>query len=235
MRKKIKILIAVGSFLFLLSIGFILLLGVSRSSNRVTNKIKQLIRNNTCSKEYPLPQLKYLPNDKLIDYKDEVRMMGVQPVKIKANLKGLIKKQKLVPVPLSNWAYALKIKDKEMRYVIPKTREILYQISNNFKKRISKSDLFNAKLKVTSLFRLKDNNPASSSAESAHKNGCAIDISYIEFLNQYNQPLNLDQYELKYLQLSLEKVIEDFQSQRRLYKTKEFGATSKCFHIVPRN
>jgi hypothetical protein len=234
MTKKIKILISLGSLLLLLSIGFILLLGVSGSSDRVTNKFKQLIRNNTCSKEYPLPQLKYLPNDKLIDYKDEVRVMGVQPVKTKANLKGLIKKQKLVPVPLSNWAYALKIKDKEMRYVVPKTRTLLYQITNEFKKRISKSDLYNAKLKITSLFRLKGNNPKNSSAESAHKNGCAFDISYIEFLNQSDEPMELDHCEMEYLQLSLEKVIEEIQSQGKLYKTKEFGATSKCFHIVPK-
>jgi hypothetical protein len=88
---------------------------------------------------------------------------------------------------------------------------------------------------VTSLFRLKDNNPKGSSAESAHKNGCALDISYVEFLGKNDVPLSLDRFEMEFLQLSLEKVIEEFQSRKELFKTKEFGATSKCFHIVPRN
>lgn len=232
---KIKTIFVLCSISIIVVIGFILLLGGSQSANRVSTKIKQLIKRNSCSKEYPLPQLKYLPNDKLIDYKNEVKMMGVQPVKIKSKLKDLIKKQKLVPVPLSNWAYALKIKDREMRYVIPKTREILYKISNAFKIKISHSDLYFAKLKVTSLFRLKDNNPKGSSAESAHKNGCALDISYVEFLDKNDEPLSLDRCEMEFLQLSLEKVIEEFQSKKELFKTKEFGATSKCFHIVPRN
>ncbi len=135
---------------------------------------------------------------------------------------------------MSNWAYALKIRDEEMRYVVPRTRELLYQITNDFKKRISKSDLYHAKLKITSLLRLQGYDPKGSSAESAHKNGCAFDISYIEFLNEYNQTMELDQCELEYLQLSLEKVIEDLQSQRKIYKTKEFGSSSKCFHIVPK-
>lgn len=235
MKNNFKITLAV---LFLTSIFIIIFL---YSSNKSTNfstktwKRNHDVKSKSCLKTYPFPKLDYLPNDKLSDYKEDVQKMGVHPVKNIANLHSVIKKQKLVPVPMSNWAYALKIKNREMRYVVPRTRELLYQISKEFKQKISKTDLFQAKLKVTSLFRLKDNNPTNSSTESAHKYGCAIDISYIEFLNEYNQPLKLDGCQLEFLQFALEKVIEELQAKKKLYKTKEFGATSKCFHIVPKS
>jgi hypothetical protein len=234
MKKEIRITLSLISLGFIFLLGILFFLNYSPNSNRVAQKIKQLIKNNSCLKEYPLPKLKNLPNDKLSEYKNEVKIMGVQAVNSKTNLKALIKTHKLVPLPFSNWAYALKIRDKDMRFVVPLTRELLYEISTEFKNKISKSDLFNAKLKVTSVFRLKDNNPKNSSKESAHKHGCAIDISYIDFLDQNDQPMNLDGCQLEYLQFSLEKVIEELQAKKKLYKTKEFGSTSKCFHVVPR-
>ncbi len=186
-----------------------------------------------CRAKYSFPKLKYIPNDLMPTYIDQVKKHGVRPMKEVHQMTTLIKQFKLVAVPEINWAYALKIKDSDMRYVTPQTRQLIYQVTSEFKKRISKTDLYSIKLKITSLFRLKNNNPKNSSNESAHKYGCAFDVSYAEFLDQYNNAANINGCQKEFLQMTLEKVVEDFRLQNKLYKTKETGRNSNCFHIVP--
>lgn len=188
----------------------------------------------SCDTRYPQPTISNLPNNHLKEYIHEVKRYGIVPINNKKQLKRLIQQQALVPVPVTSYAYSLKIKDPDMKYVTPATREMLYQISAAFKNAISQTEVFNARLKVTCLLRYKNNDPKNSSKESAHKFGCAIDISYIEFLNDQDDAYPLDNFQLNFLQLTLEKVIEEFQINEKVYKTKEFGVSSKCFHLVPR-
>lgn len=203
---------------------------ITSSSESIQTKKENV---NSCRAKYSFPKLKYIKNDLMPAYIEQVKKHGVRPVKKSHQMTTLIKQFKLVPVPEINWAYALKIKDADMRYATPQTRQLIYQVSSEFKKRISKTDLYKIKLKISSLFRLKNNNPKNSSNESAHKYGCAFDVSYAEFLDQYNNPVKINGCQKEFLQMTLEKVVEDFRLQNKLYKTKETGRNSNCFHIVP--
>jgi hypothetical protein len=139
-----------------------------------------------------------------------------------------------VPVPIDNFGFALKLKDNRMRYLIPSARQLLYDISLLFKGKIANSELWSARLKVTSVFRTLDCNPRNGSENSPHKRGCAFDISYIAFLDSKGNELVLSECQQQYLENELSATVEELKAKGRLFKTREIGQTSKCYHVVVR-
>lgn len=185
-----------------------------------------------CNTQYPFSAYRFSNDDKIVDYDKHVKSIGVTPVKDYESMLSLIRKKKIVPVLTNHYGYGLALKDDNMRYLIPRARKLLYDLAESFKRRISATDLWHVRLKVTSIFRTAGNNPKNSSKNSPHKRGCAFDISYISYLDKDGNELYLSQCQLQFLENELAATVEELKTEGRLFKTREIGSTSKCFHIV---
>ena len=188
----------------------------------------------SCSTIYSFSEYIKTAEDRLLDYTMHVDRIGIEPMKSYRSMNRLIKSNRLVPVPFDSYGFGLKLKDTNMRYLVPKARQLLYDLALIFKNRICNSELWHARLKVTSILRTKDNNPNNSSENSPHKRGCAFDISYVSFLDLNGLELVLSECQQHYLENELSASVEDLKANGRLFKTREIGPTSKCFHIVVR-
>lgn len=195
-----------------------------------------LSTNNPCVL-YPERWCSSTPNDLLLNYRNESARLGIPVLNNEHPIGNYVNSGRLIPVEQQQWCYYVRATENTYRFLVPKARQLLLEITDAFMRRKSNTCLWEFRPCITSLLRTVSvnapNNPNSTS-QSSHLHGTTFDISYISFYDSNGNFAGLSELELNYLKETLACVVEDFRSQGRCYKTLERGTQSNCIHVVCR-
>jgi len=120
-------------------------------------------------------------------------------------------------------------------YLTKAAKDLLTEICERFREKISDTRLSGTRFKITSLTRTTEklNNlrgvNSNASMNSPHLYGNAFDISYIRFSTRKLFVTNCDE---KYLMEALAEVIWQLKKEKKCWAT--FERQQNCFHVVAR-
>lgn len=192
----------------------------------------------TCS-DYPFKNHSPKLNARLPAYKALSLQAGVRPVKDDEALSRALAAGKLQLVKVeSNAHYFVAPMDHGSPYLTPKAAAALAAIGKEFHERIAGTGVADARIRVTSLFRTKQdqrnlgrgNVNATRDELAPHTHGTSMDLSYMKFVDQQGEPLELKACEQIFLAETLAEVIAEHGARdKRIYATKE--KQQACYHI----
>ncbi|HRD52008.1 MAG TPA: DUF5715 family protein [Flavobacteriales bacterium] len=192
----------------------------------------------TCS-DYPFKHHSPKLNAKLPAYKALSRQAGVRPVKddealSKALSSGSIALERIE----GNTHFFVAPMNHGSPYLTPKAAAALRSIAKDFNARIAETDMADARIRVTSLFRTKKdqrnlgrgNVNATRDELAPHTHGTSMDLSYMKFVDQQGEPLELKACQQVFLAETLAEVIAEHSARDpRIFATKE--KQQACYHI----
>lgn len=157
---------------------------------------------------------------------------GVKPIVSRSELKncrhGLLDDDRLVEIT-SNSDYVVRPLTYSVPYVVPKVRDFLDDLAEAFQQETETK----AKFEVTSVLRtdedvakLREVN-GNASADSCHRYGTTLDISYVHFKDDVFKPRTTHE-----LRLALSKALHRLRESGRCYVKME--KKQCCYHITIR-
>lgn len=192
----------------------------------------------TCA-DYPYKHHSPKLNARLPAYKAFSLQAGVRPVKDDEALSRALAAGKLQLVKVeSNAHFFVAPMDHGSPYLTPRAAAALHAIGKDFSARIADTDLAAARIRVTSLFRTKQdqrnlgrgNVNATRDELAPHTHGTSMDLSYMKFVDQQGEPLELKACEQVFLAETLAEVIAEHSAKdKRIFATKE--KQQACYHI----
>lgn len=191
-------------------------------------------------KVYPYKHYSKFLKDKLPTYKTMSLQAGITPIKDEDALYDMIAKgtRKLVKVEDDDAIYVAPM-DHGKPYLKPEAHEVLRSIASDFKERITNTDLEKARLKVTSLLRTsKDqknlgryNVNATKDADAPHTHGTSMDISYMKFVTDAGEPMELTGCQQVFLAETLAEVITEHRKKDpMIFAIRE--RQQACYHLT---
>lgn len=188
---------------------------------------------------YPYKHHSAKLNAKLPAYKALSRQAGVRPVKDDAALsKALSSGSVRLERVEGNAHFFVAPMDHGSPYLTPNAAAALRSIAKEFHARIADTDLAGARIRVTSLFRTKHdqrslgrgNVNATRDELAPHTHGTSMDLSYMKFVDQQGEPLELRACQQVFLAETLAEVIAAHSAKdKRIFATKE--KQQACYHI----
>ena len=167
------------------------------------------------------------PSKEYIQHLNSAKSHNLELIKNDKHLNKYINQGKLVKIKQRGYGWRIGDLSHSHSYLVPKGRDILRSIANDFVKETGQNFFV-----VTSLTRtlsdqnrLRGVNSNASSNDSSHNYGAAFDISYVRF----NQKIRPDSK----LENKLETILKSYVQSGKIYFVKE--AKIKCFHIIVRN
>jgi len=192
----------------------------------------------TCA-EYPFKHHSPKLNARLPAYKSLSLKAGVRPIADDDVLKRTLEAgtAKLVRVESDERMWIAPM-DHGSPYLTPNAAEALQSIARDFQARIADTDLADARIRVTSLFRTKrdqkqlgrGNVNATRDELAPHTHGTSMDLSYMKFVDQQGGFLELKACQQIFLAETLAEVIAAHCTKdARIFATKE--KQQACYHI----
>ena len=167
------------------------------------------------------------PSKEYIQHLNSAKSHNLELIKNDKHLNKYINQGSLVKIKQRGYGWRIGDLSHSHSYLVPKGRDILRSIANDFVKETGQNFFV-----VTSLTRtlsdqnrLRGVNSNASSNDSSHNYGAAFDISYVRF----NQKIRPDSK----LENKLETILKSYVQSGKIYFVKE--AKIKCFHIIVRN
>ena len=167
------------------------------------------------------------PSKEYIQHLNSAKSHNLELIKNDKHLNKYINQGSLVKIKQRGYGWRIGDLSHSHSYLVPKGRDILRSIANDFVKETGQNFFV-----VTSLTRtlsdqnrLRGVNSNASSNDSSHNYGAAFDISYVRF----NQKIRPDSK----LENKLETILKSYVRSGKIYFVKE--AKIKCFHIIVRN
>lgn len=167
------------------------------------------------------------PSKEYIQHLNSAKSHNLELIKNDKHLNKYINQGNLVKIKQRGYGWRIGDLSHSHSYLVPKGRDILRSIANDFVKETGQNFFV-----VTSLTRtlsdqnrLRGVNSNASSNDSSHNYGAAFDISYVRF----NQKIRPDSK----LENKLETILKSYVQSGKIYFVKE--AKIKCFHIIVRN
>ena len=167
------------------------------------------------------------PSKEYIQHLNSAKSHNLELIKNDKHLNKYINQGKLVKIKQRGYGWRIGDLSHSHSYVVPKGRDVIRSIANDFVKETGQNFFV-----VTSLTRtlsdqnrLRGVNSNASSNDSSHNYGAAFDISYVRF----NQKIRTDSK----LEKMLENVLKAYVRSGKIYYVKE--SKIKCFHIIVRN
>lgn len=192
----------------------------------------------TCA-DYPYKHHSPKLNARLSAYKAFSLQAGVRPVKDDEALNRALAAGRLQLVQVeSNAHFFVAPMEHGSPYLTPQAAATLRSIAKEFNARIAGTDLADARIRVTSLFRTKQdqrnlgrgNVNATRDELAPHTHGTSMDLSYMKFVDQQGEPLELKACQQVFLAETLAEVIaEHCARDKRVFATKE--KQQACYHI----
>ena len=190
-------------------------------------------------KVYPYKHYSKYLKDKLPAYKSLSLAAGISPIKDEPTLNDLLANgySRLVEVKEDDAMHIAEM-DHGKPYLTPTAHAALKAIAKDFKKRIEGTDLAHARLKVTSLLRTsadqrklgRSNVNATRDADAPHTHGTSVDISYMKFISQKGEQLQLSGCQQVFLAETLAEVINDHKkADPMLFAIRE--RQQACYHL----
>ena len=170
-------------------------------------------------------------NDKMSEYIDEVKRVGVPPCLSIIDIKA----EKRLHRIKAGRNYLIDNLDYSHPYLSTEGKALLDKIDAEFGSSIEGTDLQGSRFILTSLTRTKENVTnlkkinINASDRSAHMYGGCFDITYRRFDNKNK---NLDANDLYRLKETLAEIIYKLMQQDKCWATKE--KREPCFHVVSR-
>ena len=166
------------------------------------------------------------PSKEYLAHLSAAKSHGISHIKNKKQLDRYVSQKKLTHVKQRGYGYRVEKLTHSYSYLVPKGKKVLDDIARSFVRETGQNFFV-----VTSLTRteekqnqLRRSNINASSNQSAHTFGASFDISYVRF--NYKKQRNTK------LEKALEKVLNQYQKQGKIYFVKERKVS--CFHIVVR-
>lgn len=192
----------------------------------------------TCA-DYPFKHHSPKLNARLPAYKSLSLKAGVRPIADDDALKRTLEAgtAKLVRVESDERMWIAPM-DHGSPYLTPKAAETLRSIAHDFQARIANTDLADSRIRVTSLFRTKHdqkqlgrgNVNATRDELAPHTHGTSMDLSYMKFVDQQGEFLELKACQQIFLAETLAEVIAAHCTKdARIFATKE--KQQACYHI----
>jgi hypothetical protein len=173
-------------------------------------------------------------NNIVPDYIESSILSGIIKCKDEKEILERVAGGKLVEIKNGNGFFVAEM-THSYPYLTKNGKDLLIEISNKFREKISGTRLKGSKFKITSMTRttdkLKSLRGANSNASlnSPHFYGNAFDISYIRFSTRKFFLTNCDK---KYLMEALAEVIWQLKNEKKCWATYE--VKQKCYHVVAR-
>ena len=173
-------------------------------------------------------------NDKIVDYSAAARLNGVTPSRNDKELHDKISEGKLVKVR-SRGGYVVDKMTYSYPCLTPNGKDLLEEISDRLRDKVSKKGLKGVKIIVTSMTRKTESlknlrrNNQNASLNSPHQYGNAFDISYRRFIVNKWVLTNCDK---KYLKDALGEIIWQLCEENKCWATYE--RSQSCYHVVAR-
>lgn len=204
----------------------------------VTTPEPEVERVVDCS-TYPYKHFSKHLKDRLPKYKELSLKAGITPIEDeKALAKAVANGTAGLVHVKSTDAFMVSAMDHGRPYLTPAAHKVLLHIAETFQQRISNSDVADARLKVTSLLRTRNdqrdlgrsNVNATKAAEAPHTHGTSMDISYMRFVDAKGAPMELAACQQVYLAETLAEVIHEMRKENKLlFATRE--AQQACYHL----
>lgn len=156
------------------------------------------------------------------------RTWGIKPVTSEEDLQ--VQSGKLEKIKSCRW-YVVEELTHSLPLLVPRAKELLATIGQNFRDSLDSKDLPSRKIIVTSVLRTRMNvkslrkKNTNASANSAHIYGTTFDIAYARFGG--GKPEERDQ-----LKTVLAEVLRDLRKEKQCYVRYEFK--QGCFHVTVR-
>lgn len=192
----------------------------------------------SCS-EYPYKHYSPKLNAKLPAYKQSSAKAGIKPLKDEAALSRALAAGSVNLIRIESderiWVAPM---DHGSPYLTANAAASLHAIAKDFKARIADTDLADARIRVTSLLRTKEdqrklgrgNVNATRDELAPHTHGTSMDLSYMKFVDQQGGMLDLQACQQVYLAETLAEVIAEHAARdKRIHATKE--KQQACYHI----
>jgi len=184
--------------------------------------------------DFKQPEFSKKLSDIVPDYIAFSRKSGIKPCDNEEDILLLVKKGKLFKIKTSK-GFIVPELSHSYPYLTREGKELLLEISQNFREKISGTRLKGSRFRVTSMTRttekLKNLRGINSNASlnSPHLYGNAFDISYIKFSARKLFVTNCDE---KYLMEALAEVIWQLRKEKKCWAT--FERKQNCYHVVAR-
>jgi hypothetical protein len=172
--------------------------------------------------------------DKIPDYINYSIANGIKKCKDEDEIEEKVAQGKMVEVKSGN-GYIVANLSHSYPYLTRDSRNLLLEISKNFKAKISNTRLKDSSFKITSMTRTTEKLKilrgvnSNASINSPHLFGNAFDVSYIKFSTHKFFMTNCDE---KYLMEALAEVIWKLRNENKCWAT--FEKNQNCFHVVAR-
>lgn len=172
-------------------------------------------------------------SDSLEQYWEHSAKEGISELRFVREIGGMVRNGKLVAVEPTA-TYAVDTMRYSFPFAVPKTRQLIDTIADRFSKKLINTDLYGAKLVVTSVLRTKSSvarlrrHNRNAIRRSAHLHGTTFDLSYSSY--EFKRPLSLA--EADHLREVLALTLFELRAEQKCWVTYEIYQT--CFHVVTR-
>lgn len=202
----------------------------------VSRNARRSIRTYFSSKCIGYKQLTFSRKltDRIVDYSDFAKQSGIKPCKDESELRELVSSGKLVHIS-GGRRFLVEDLSYSYPYLTKDARDLLVEISKNFRLKTEQAGISGAKFIVTSLTRTTEKmkilrrNNSNASVNSPHLNGNAFDISYIRFKCK---KLFITECDKRFMKEALAQVIWELSEEKKCWATYE--VQQSCFHVVAR-
>ncbi len=172
-------------------------------------------------------------SDSLAQYWAHSCKEGIPELRFVREIDGMIRKGRLIEIA-STKTYAVDTMRYSFPYAVPKTRQLIDTIAERFQKKLINTDLYGAKLVVTSVLRTRSSvarlrrHNRNAIRQSAHLHGTTFDLSYSSY--EFKRPLTAA--EAEHLREVLAITLYELRAEQKCWVTYEIYQT--CFHVVTR-
>ena len=190
-------------------------------------------------KVYPYKHYSKFLKDELSVYKTRSLEAGIVPIKDDDAFNTYLSHDRsLVRVEADDAMYIAPM-DFGKPYLTAPAHTALRSIARDFKDRIAHTDLAGARLKVTSLLRTSSdqrrlgrrNVNATRDADAPHTHGTSMDISYMRFISDTGEELQLSGCQQVFLAETLAEVITEHRKKDSLiFAIRE--RKQACYHLT---
>lgn len=172
-------------------------------------------------------------NDTVGQYWEHSAEHGIEPLQFIRDIDPAVARGELVAI-LPNELYVLDTMKYSFPFAVPETKAFIDTIATRFRAKLVNTDLYGARLLVTSVLRTKSSvarlvrHNRNAIRNSAHLHGTTFDISYATY--DFTRPIT--EAEAEYLKEVLALTLFELRAEKRCWVTYEIFQT--CFHVVSR-
>ena len=158
---------------------------------------------------------------------------GIGELKFVRDIQPVIDSGKLVEIKATN-RYLVDTMRYSFPFAVPATKAFIDTIATRFQAKLINTDLYGARLIVTSVLRTKSSvarlrrHNRNAIRQSAHLHGTTFDLSYANY--DFKRPLSFA--EAEYLREVLALTLFELRAEKKCWVTYEIFQT--CFHVVTR-